>query len=860
MWSIFKKEVGSFFSSLVGYVVIGVFLILLGLVMWVFPDTSILNYKYATLETLFSMAPIIFTFLIPAITMRSLAEEKQTGTIELLSTRPITDLEIVLGKYFANVLLLIFALLPTLLYYYTVHDLGSPKGNLDSGAIMGSYLGLLLLGGVFTAVGLFASSLSRNQISSFILATFLCFFLFWGFFYLSKLPVFVGKMDDLIQMAGVEYHYLSISRGLVDSRDVVYFIGVTGIFLMLCLLSLKNRVLEGSVFNIRDFNWKEVVLMILPAAVFIGWNAGAPWLVLALIGVLLTIPAVWAVYLIKRSGSSHQIIQPILAIAIFAALMVAGQYAYASLDLTEEKRFTLTRATKKVLEEVNQTLYVQILLDGEFPAGFKRLRTAAKEMLDDFRSVNGLIEYSFDNPGLGTREEVNQRRKVLADNGIIPTNLRVKDVDETKELIIYPWAIFNYKGRSFPVNLLENEMRGVPSEVVLNNSVSLLEYKFANALKKLRLTSKPNIIFTTGHGELPPILTADLEQTLAPFYNTARLELDSIYRIGEEASVLVVAKPQGPFSERDKFLIDQYVMRGGKVMWLIDRLNVNLDSLQGRTRYIPFDYPLQLEDILFKYGVKIRPNLVLDLECTRIPLATGANFEMFPWYYHPLVAPRSNHPIVKSLDRINFFFPSTIDTFRTKTPVKKTVLLESSPYSRFQMTPVQLNFEILRYKPDKDKFNKGPQPVAVLLEGRFPSLYENRVPESMKEGLQQLNEKFLTQSDPTKMLVVSDGDVTKNLLSGRGGKQEVMPLGFNKYEETVFANKDFLVNAIEYLLDDEGVIEARSKEVKLRMLDTVRAREEATYWQLFNLVVPLIFLGIFGYLFQLFRKRKYTNT
>jgi ABC-2 type transport system permease protein len=368
MYRIFLKEVQSFFSSLVGYVVIGVFLVILGLVMWVFPDTSILHYKYATLETLFSMAPFIFTFLVPAITMRSLAEEKQTGTIEMLATKPISDLDIILGKFFASVLLLIFALLPTLIYYYTVYQLGSPVGNLDSGAVMGSYLGLILLGAAFTSMGIFASSLSKNQISAFILATFLCFFLYWGFFYISKLPIFIGKTDDLVQKAGIEYHYLSISRGLVDTRDVSYFIAVIGIFIMLSLLSLKARILEGSVFNIKDFSWKELAVGALPSILFFVLNPSIGIVVRLLLSLLLIVPAVWAVYLVKKSGNSHQIVQPIIAIAIFAVMMVAGNYLYTNFDLTEEKRFTLTDPTKKLLSEAKDVIFVQVLFRRDLSA------------------------------------------------------------------------------------------------------------------------------------------------------------------------------------------------------------------------------------------------------------------------------------------------------------------------------------------------------------------------------------------------------------------------------------------------------------------------------------------------------------
>ncbi len=241
MYSIFLKEINTFFSSLIAYIVIGVFLVILGLVIWVFPDTSLLNYGYATLDQLFEIAPLIFIFLLPAITMRSFAEENQNGTFELLSTKPITDFQILFGKYLACTLLLVLAILPTAFYYYTVYQLASPAGDLDTGAIMGSYFGLVLLGQAFVAIGIFASSLSQNQIVAFVLATFLCFFVYYGFDFLSRLPFLVGKSDDLVQMLGIDYHYKSISRGVVDSRDLIYFISLTGIFLLSTQLVLSKR-------------------------------------------------------------------------------------------------------------------------------------------------------------------------------------------------------------------------------------------------------------------------------------------------------------------------------------------------------------------------------------------------------------------------------------------------------------------------------------------------------------------------------------------------------------------------------------------------------------------------------------------
>ncbi len=241
MFSIFLKEVNGFFSSLIGYIAIGVFLIILGLVVFVFPDTSLLDYNFATLNQLFDIAPVIFMFLIPAITMRLFSEENQSGTIELLVTKPVRDLEIIMGKYLAALIVVLFAILPTILYYYTVHQLGIPKGNLDGGAILGSYIGLFLLAATFSAIGLFASSVSQNQIIAFVLATFLCFIFYYGFFYISKLSVFVGKLDDVIQMIGIDYHYTSISRGVLDTRDLIYFFSVIALFLMTTLLSLERR-------------------------------------------------------------------------------------------------------------------------------------------------------------------------------------------------------------------------------------------------------------------------------------------------------------------------------------------------------------------------------------------------------------------------------------------------------------------------------------------------------------------------------------------------------------------------------------------------------------------------------------------
>lgn len=566
----------------------------------------------------------------------------------------------------------------------------------------------------------------------------------------------------------------------------------------------------------------------------------------------------------SRSKRSQSLLQFGLFCGIVLFINILANVFYAHFDLTEEKRFTLTQPTRELLRGLKDQVYVQILLEGEFPAGFKRLQTATREMLDDFRSESGFVDYQFDDPALGSLEDVNARRKALAEQGIAPVNLRVADQGETTQKLIYPVAIFRFGSRQVVVKLLENESGNLSPDEVINNSVSLLEYKFANAIKKILSPARPVILFTKGHGELDDLQLADFDQTLRAFYDTDRILLDSVVQIKpEDCALMVIAKPRSSFSEKDKFKIDQYIMQGGRILWLIDRMNADLDSMRVTGRFVPIDYPLNIEDMLFKYGIRIQPDLILDLECTKIRLVVGQvgnspQFDLFPWYFHLAVRPTGTHPVVKNLDRVDLRFCSSIDTIRTKTPVKKTPLLTSSQYSRLQFSPVDLNFEVLKYQPDPAKFNKGFQNVGVLLEGTFPSNYENRVSEEMMSGMKQLGLDFKPVSVPTRMLVISDGDVAANFVRNRAEKQW-FPLGFNQNDNTTYANKDLLINAVEYLIDPDGVIEARSKEVKLRLLDNVRARDEKTLWQVLNIATPLLLLGLFAWIFNWRRKRRYAS-
>ncbi|MBL0237973.1 MAG: gliding motility-associated ABC transporter substrate-binding protein GldG [Saprospiraceae bacterium] len=556
-------------------------------------------------------------------------------------------------------------------------------------------------------------------------------------------------------------------------------------------------------------------------------------------------------------------LQILLIIGILLFINILSQYFNTYLDFTEEKRFTLTEPTKKLIKDVKNVVYIQVLLEGNFPSGFKRLQQSTKEILDQFNSENGYIEYEFENPNEGTVDVINARRKSYSEEGLIPTNLMVRSGSENKEQLIYPYAIVKLGDRKISVNLLENAP-DLDQESNLSNSISLLEYKLATAIQKVHYPEKKNILFTTGHGELAREQTKSLVSLLNSSYNLAWINLDSSFIIKPEIDLLIIARPIIPFTEKNKFVLDQYVMNGGKIIWLVDGLKMSLDSLSTRNEFIPEPLDLNLTDYFFKNGIRINSNLVLDLECSRIPQVIGRTgdkpqIELFPWYYHPLIAPRSNHPIVSNIDRISLEFPSTIDTLKTKTDIKKTILLQSSQYSRYQTSPMKVGFEMMRYKPDPDKFNRPNLPIGILLEGTFGSLFENRLDEDMNNILSSIGIPFKTISSPTSMLVVADGDVIKNLYDKETGK--FAPIGYNKYEKATFnGNKDFILNSIEFMINQNNILTARTKEFKLRMLDKVKAEKDKLYWQSINIVLPIILIVLFGTINIYWRKKKFIKS
>lgn len=556
-------------------------------------------------------------------------------------------------------------------------------------------------------------------------------------------------------------------------------------------------------------------------------------------------------------------VQILVVIAIVFVVNVISDFVYTDFDLTDDKRFTLSQSTKELIASADDNITIRVLLDGEFPAGFKRLQTSVKDMLSKFRSINSKIVFEFDDPNAGPAHVVERNRKQLIEDNIIPVNLSYSDGSQFVQKPVFPFAIMTYKGKKHIINLLEEQKPGDNEEEILNNSIALLEFKFANVFQMILSQKMKNILITQGYGELDEAQLFRLESELRKFHKVGLVSLDSLIRLDSTIDLVIVPSPKKPYSLQNQFKLDQYIMDGGKVIWLIDKFETSLDSINKYQFYVPSENENGLDEMLFKYGVRVMPDLVMDLESSQIPQVIGMagnqpQTRLFPWPYHLAVASNNNHPIVKNIDRVNLYFPSTIDTLKTNTDIKKTILLKSSKYSRSQLAPVRLTFEILKTAPDPSKFNAGNRPLAVLLEGSFESFFKNRLTPDFQAVLEQLNVTFKEESKPTKQLIVSDADFAKNLVNHASGITE--DIGYNKWERRFYkGNKDFILNAVEYMLNGEQVLEARSKEIKLRLLDGVKTRSERTKWQLINVGLPIVLLLIFGIIYQFIRRKKYAS-
>ncbi len=584
----------------------------------------------------------------------------------------------------------------------------------------------------------------------------------------------------------------------------------------------------------------------------------------------------------------------LVTIGIVLAVNILGSFLFKRFDLTSDQRYTLSPVSRTILKQAEEPLYVDIFLEGQFPGEFKRLQTETRQLLEEYKAYNRQIIFQFINPldkdqpdeskqaliyelvklktNVRTLEEEKKIKagisqipdldkallQVLDDSGLRPISVTVEDKGKQTQEVVFPWAIATYKDKSVKVPLLKNLM-GASTQDKVVSSVQHLEYAFANAFNTITVPKTKKVAVLKGNGELPDLLMADFIQQVREQYYIGTFTMDSVAKKPVESAaylkkydLAIIAKPQEAFTDAEKQVLDQFIVNGGKTLWMIDAVHMEMDSLYNNTgTTLAFPNDLNLNDMLFKYGVRIQPELVKDEQATPIKLATGqqgsgTQYTQYFWRYSPLVYPDSNNPIVRNIDGLHFEFVNPIDTL--KNGIKKTILLKTSKYSKRVGTPTEIKLSSVaeETKPE-DYAGQGNIPVAVLLEGKFHSVYENRV-------LPFEDQSFIKEGAAGKMILVSDGDIVRNQLDKN---YQPLELGFDKWTNAMYGNKDFMMNCVNYLLDDKGLIGIRSKDVKLAMLDKQKVEDEYTRSQVLTIGLPLAVLLVFGVVFGFVRKRMY---
>lgn len=797
MLELYKKEIGTFFGSATGYLVVGVFLVLTWLMLWVVPsEFNVIYGGYATLGSLFDIAPWIYLFLVPAIAMRLIAEERRSGTIELLLIRPLSSWRIVMAKYMAGLSLVCLSILPTVVYVGVVWDMGSPEGNIDMGGTLGSYVALLLLAASYMAVGVFASSVTDNQIVAFVLGAALCAVLYVGFDMVGSVSP-QSEWSAWAMDVGIAQHYSSISRGVVDSRDVLYFVGLCMVF-----LSMTSALVSRS-----RGRWRRP-----------GWCIG-------------------------------------LCVVVLPLVSSVGHWR---VDLTSEGRYTLSEVTKSRADSLRAAVVVNLYLEGDLNPGFRRLRRQVVDICEEINSyaAKDIRLVSID-PGEMDGDVAKRFGEELEKAGLagVPVFETKEDGQKTRT-VVYPYVRVSMSDKSVWVNLLEN-VAGLSGEESLNRSVEGIEYKMTEALTRLTRESVPKVAFLEGHGELEEIDVRSATEALAQYFDVDRGRVGGDWRILEPYKVLIVAKPTERFAERDKYAIDQYIMHGGRVLWLVDAVSLTLDSLRGSSQTVGVGVDVNLMDQLFVYGVRIRQSVVEDVNCGMVPISVPTRegqtqIVPMPWMFGPLMATNMLSAVTKNVSYVHGDFASPIDTVGEGMDVVRTALLRTSGMTRVDEVPVVARLSTIHEEPRAEEFPHRHVTMAVLEEGRFRSVFSHR---PVPKGVEYAG-KRVEESERTKMIVVGDGDVIRNDVRFRHTQNPtVVPLGYDEMTRQTYGNKEFIVNAVQYLADDDGLMGLRNRTFALRLLDRQRIAEGTTGYKVVALLAPLVLVGVIGGVITIMRRR-----
>ena len=815
MWAICKKEWTQYFNGLTGYLIIGFYLMVNGLFLFVLPNYNLFDFGYASLQAYFDFAPWFLLLLVPAITMRSFSDEYKQGTYEILRTLPVRPMQLVTAKFMGALLIVSASILPTLLYAFAIDNL-SAIGGLDWGATLGSYVGLFSLAAVYTMVGVFASSTSKNSIIALLLSIVISILLYKGFDWISSMSIFQNGFDFYIQQLGLSNHYQNVSKGVIATNDIIYFFSFLFLFLIGTIEQIKGKVKYLFVFiSVIFFNYLATIFP-------------------------------------------------------------------TQIDLTKDSRYTISDHSKNIIKEVSVPVKIHLYLGGEIPAHYKKIAQSTLALLNRIKQINPQhIAWQLEVPNKMYKDtSLYQFYDSLSKMGVPIERIENAETETDKRVaqLIVPAALVEVEGlKPMAIDLRSskkffkpyNVVKDIPTEDVeasANAAEALLEYKFTQAIYLLNRTTVPQISYLVGNGEPIDLTVNDIGVAVKNQYRLSVFDLKSGYPDASKIKTLVIVKPTMPFTDTDKLKLDQYVMNGGNILWAIDKLYAEYDSLQKSDgAYIAYDRGLAIDDLLFKYGVRINANLVQDLNCAKLPIVIGKQpngaprIQRFPWPYYPFLYGNENAPISQNMDRILSLFPSSIDTIASK-GIKKTILLSTDTNSRLVTTPNLVSLNSVRDESELSAFNKNKIPVAVLLEGNFHSLYANRMSPNMLDSIKKNTGKdYLGMgSSLSKQIVISDADIITNKVSPNSdGNLAPIPMGMLPYEEFQFANKSFYLNAISYLNEPEGLLDSRNKIIVLRLLDKQKLATSKLYWQCILLIAPLLLLVLFFSIWIRLRKGQF---
>jgi ABC-2 type transport system permease protein len=797
MWSLFKKEFNEIICSATGWCFAAIFAIVPGLFLWFFPGNfNLPDSGYADLGILFQFLSILLLVMLPALSMRIYADEKRLGTWDLLQSRPVSLVEIFQAKFLSVWLFSAICILPTFVSVLSIWQLGFPKGNLDLGQVGVGYFSLFLLSAVYSAIGLFASSQTRSAVAAFILGVVINFTVFYGFNFLSGLFL-SGASQVGISDIGLSNHFEETNKGVLHLNSVLVFALYFFIFAFLTVSCTKQEALSKQ----------------------------------------------------KR----------LLPVVILAVLLILGNgfLPNISKDFTSDKQYTLSDYSQKVLNDLkksNKKFDINLYLDGDLNSSFLRLRKQIDYLLNDANRKSGYrFKINYVNPlQIGSVEKVYRQ---MADRGMKGIMLNETDRNgKVSRQLIFPYLEIIHEKDTLLVNVLKN-IPGNTAEDNLKASAENLEYELIDALGVLTDKEPRNIAFIEGHNELPRPYLYDAEEALAKYYSINRGEIVNDLTALAPFKVVVVAGPTQKYTEQQKYILDQYIMRGGRVLWLLDGVYFSEEQLASQGKSATVKNQNSLDDLLFTYGVRVNPVLVQDEQSASLLVNSGKDEKqqssVIPWYFCPLLIPSQNNPITKDIALVKAPYVSSIDLIR-QPAVQANVLLTTSDKAHLVKATEEVNFDVENIRNSQSYFNQKFLIASVSLEGKFTSAYLNRlIPDSIQNG----NQSRLNQSAHSKMIVVSSSSIIRNELAGQGDQTQVVPLGFDRTSGRQFGNKDFIVNAVNWLANDDNLLLLRKKQQQLRLLDKVEIQKSRTRYVAVNLIFPILLLG--GYIgIVLFRRKK----